>query len=272
MDDLDSLARLIRALRPWLDRVVIIGGWGLRLHRFHPDADSPRYQPVQTGDADIAFSLEAPPEGDIATALKSEEFRAELLSDNTPPVTHYYLGHDEHGFYVEFLTALRGSGTKRDGKPDATVAQAGVTAQKLRYLDLLMLDPWTVRLDESVGVPIEPPADVRLPSPVTFIAQKLLIRRSRAPDKQAQDVLYIHDAIELFAKVLPLLSEHWHSRIRPAIPTSVAQDIERLQRSTFAGVDDVIRRAARIPLDRTLTPERIRELCSEGLDRIYSSS
>jgi hypothetical protein len=31
-----SFARLIDSLSPWLDQVVIIGGWAPRLYRFHP--------------------------------------------------------------------------------------------------------------------------------------------------------------------------------------------------------------------------------------------
>jgi hypothetical protein len=35
MSDVDSLARLVGALRPWLDHLVIAGGWAHRLHRLH---------------------------------------------------------------------------------------------------------------------------------------------------------------------------------------------------------------------------------------------
>lgn len=62
------------------------------------------------------------------------------MTDN-PPVTHYALGDDDAGFYAEFLTPLRGSGVKRNGEPDVTVAKAGITAQKLKYLDVMLVEP-----------------------------------------------------------------------------------------------------------------------------------
>jgi hypothetical protein len=34
--DIEHFSRLIDTLRPWLDQVVIIGGWAHRLYRLHP--------------------------------------------------------------------------------------------------------------------------------------------------------------------------------------------------------------------------------------------
>ena len=35
-DDVRSFARLVDCAAPWLDQVVIIGGWAHRLYRIHP--------------------------------------------------------------------------------------------------------------------------------------------------------------------------------------------------------------------------------------------
>lgn len=64
MDDLAPIARLVDALRPWLNHLVIVGGWAHRLHRFHPWASPPAYRPLRTQDADVAFSSTAPLVGD----------------------------------------------------------------------------------------------------------------------------------------------------------------------------------------------------------------
>ena len=50
-----SFARLVESLRPWLDQVVVIGGWAHRLYRLHPFAQQLRYEPLATLDADIAL-------------------------------------------------------------------------------------------------------------------------------------------------------------------------------------------------------------------------
>jgi len=271
VDDFAPMARLIDALRPWLDQLVFVGGWAHRLYRLHPEASSPTYQPVLTRDADVAMPLGAHPKGSIAKALREAGFRQDFRGEDTPPVIQYRLGGEDLGFYVEFLAPLVGSGLKRGGYPDITVAIAGVTAQKLRHLDLLLLKPWDVHLDSTIGVPLDSPVEIRVPNPVCFIAQKLLIRRHRTLEKQAQDVLYIHDTLDLFSGDLERLKTEWREKIRPALDSRTAANIEQLPRELFATVDDVIRNASRIPQDRALTPDRLQAACSYGLDAIFGS-
>ena len=50
-----SFARLVESLSPWLDQVVVIGGWAHRLHRLHPAAQALDYAPLTTLDADVAL-------------------------------------------------------------------------------------------------------------------------------------------------------------------------------------------------------------------------
>lgn len=272
MDDFAALGRLVGALRPWLEHLVLVGGWAHRLHRLHPRADPPAYLPIKTRDADVAFSPRAPLPGDIGAALRAAGFEEELSGDHVPPVSEYRLGGDDQGFYAEFLVPLQGSGRKRDGTPDATMARAGVTAQKLRHLDLLLVEPWEVGLSAAVGVPMETRADVRIANPVSFIAQKLLIHAERPPAKQAQDVLYIHDTVELFGRELETLGAVWRDEVRPSLAAKTARQVEALSRERFAVVTDVLRNAARIPQDRRLEPERARRVCEAGLAVIFGSA
>lgn len=271
MDDFTPIARLLEPLRPWLGHLVIVGGWAHRLHRFHPLAHPPAYQPLRTRDADIAFSLIAPFEGDIRAALRAAGFNEDLSGEHTPPVIQYRLGTEDEGFYAEFLAPLRGDGLKKDGTPDVTVAKAGITAQKLRHRDLLLVSPWSVRLASNIGVPVPQSLDVMLANPVSFVAQKLLVQKHRRPDKQAQDALYIHDTLDLFGRELTTLRALWFDQIRSALPKKTAQAVERLQGEQFGEVTDVIRNAARIPQDRTLTPDRMQAACAYGLEQIFGS-
>ncbi len=269
MHDFAEIARLIEALRPWHGDLVFVGGWAHRLYRFHPSALQPSYQAVRTRDADVAFSLQARLKGDIAEALLEAGFRQELSSEHEPPISQYRLGAEDEGFYAEFLTPLLGSDTRRDGSLDATVEKAGVTAQKLRHLDLLLVSPWTVNLGPETGVPLERTAVVRLPSAVSFIAQKLLIRSMRLPDKKAQDALYIHDTLDLFSGNLAELRAEWLEKHRPFLSGRIAAEIDLFIREQFSVVDDVIRRAVRIPQDRSLPAERLRAVCEYGLRQIF---
>jgi len=268
MEDLANFARLVDAIRPWLTHVAIVGGWAHRLHRFHPLATAPEYQPLRTRDVDLAFSTDAPLHGDLRKALSKAGFTEELSGEHTPPVTHYRLGEEDAGFYAEFLTAKIGSDLKRDGQRDMTVLKAGITAQKLRHLDLLLEVPWLVRIQVE-AMPITRSVDLLVPNPVSFVVQKLLIHKRRDAQKKAQDVLYIHDTLELFGASLGQLRTVWKDEVRPRIPARTANRATAIAGELFKGVTDVIREAARIPQDRRLQPEGVRATIQHGLKEVF---
>jgi hypothetical protein len=269
MNDTEAMARLLNALRPWRDRLVLVGGWAHRLHRFHKLAGPVPYLPVMTRDADVAMPEESLWRGDIGEALRLAGFEEDLSTDYRPPVARYRLGGEAGGFYAEFLAPLRGSGLRRDGSPDVTVARAGITAQRLRYVDILLVQPWTVALGPAVGIPVEDGADPMIANPVSFIAQKLLIQGKRPPRKRAQDALYIHDAIELFGDALEDLETLWRSTVRPLLIDRAVRRVEELSTRYAAGVSDALRDAARIPRDRTLDPRRMQQVCAYGLKQMF---
>jgi len=84
-----------------------------------------------------------------------------------------------------------------------------VTAQKLRYVDLLLVRPWTVTLTRKAGVAITQSRIVRIPNPAAYIVQKMLVLPRRPPDKQAKEILYVHDTFALFSDALDTLSSEW---------------------------------------------------------------
>ena len=267
MEDLQAFARLLSALRPWLGQFVVVGGWAHRLHRLHRLAKSPNHLPLHTRDADLAFSPDEALAGDVRKALTEAGFTEEFLGEDSPPATHYRLADENAGFSAEFLTPLVGSEMKR-GKRDATMSKAGITAQKLRYLDILLIKPSSVRVGPERQVPIEADVDLFVPNPTSFIVQKLLIHSDRPPVKKAQDVLYIHDTLELFGGSLVELRRLWVEEVRPSIAKPWAKKAEANARELFAEVTDTIRDAARIPQDRRLAPEDVQRACAHGFNMI----
>jgi hypothetical protein len=230
-------------------------------------AETPVYQPLTTLDADVAFSERERFEGSIKARLQEAGFEEQLTGHHQPPVSQYTLGEDEpSGFYAEFLTPLIGPSTTRDGKHLATLGKAGITAQRLRYLDLLLTSPWTVALTPEWGAAA--PIDLRIPNPVSFIVQKLLIHDDRPRDKKAQDLLYIHDTLELFAPELDNLAEIWRGEVRPSMPEKWAERALREKEALFGVLHDRIRDAAAIPQNRDLDPERMRAMCAAALSEI----
>lgn len=85
-----NFAALVDALGPYLDRVVIIGGWAHRLFRNHPLAQPVPYAPLMTRDTDIAVAPGIrPDEQSLRERLLSHGFHEEFLGDDRPPVTHW---------------------------------------------------------------------------------------------------------------------------------------------------------------------------------------
>lgn len=270
MNDRAAFSRLINALAPWQTQIVLVGGWAHRIHRLHPQAGTPSYQPLLTRDMDIAFADRPPLNGDIKSALLEAGFVEEFLGEDRPPVTHYALGSSEGAFYAEFLTPLTGSGIKRNKKPDSTKLAAGITAQKLRHLEILLIEPWSIAVWPDEGFSLDKTTIVQVVNPVAFLAQKLLIHNDRRPDKRAQDTLYIHDTLELFGAELPALNELWKTRILPELSRKDALGIQESARECYSAVTDVIHEAAKIPTDRKLLPERVQQLCQAALTEIFT--
>ena len=268
MEDFEAFARLVTALRPWLGQLVVVGGWAHRLHHFHRLAKPPDHLPLRTRDTDLALSPDESLAGNVRTALTDAGFTEELFGDDAPPAAHYRLGEDDGGFYAEFLTPLHGSGLKRDGKPDATMSKAGITAQKMRHLELLLVSAWSVRVEPGKEFSIAADVELSVANPTSFIVQKLLIHSDRPPHKKAQDILYIHDCLELFGGSLGELRRLWVEEIRPGLAAKTARKAETVARELFAEVTDTIREAARIPQDRRLAPENVQRACEYGLGEI----
>lgn len=263
MSEAQAFGRLVDSLSPWLKQLVFVGGWALRLYRLHPAAQVPAYRPVVTLDADVAFAEGERLEGSIRARLLEAGFVESLTGNHRPPVSQYALGDDGSGFYAEFLTPLTGSGRRRSGEPLATVARAGVTAQRLRHLDLLLESPWQVSLGAEWG--LDPDTCVRIPNPASFIAQRLLIHDQRPPAKKAQDILYIHDTLDLFGGQFDALGRLWRDALAHTLHPRQQRELLQAIDTIFGRLDDRIRDAAAIPADRQLDPERMRQMCRMAL-------
>lgn len=267
MNDLEPFAKLALALEPWRGQLVFIGGWAHRLHRFDPRANKLEHQPVFTRDTDLAFANRAPIEGDMKAALLERGFKEALAGDFRPPTASYTLGEEQGGFYAEFLTPLIGSGMKRGGAPDATLSKGGISAQKIRHLDVLLVDPWTISLEPKDGFPLPAAMDVRVANPLCFMVQKFLIVDYRKADKQAQDLLYVYDTLETYGGLLEDFQTSWRNVVAPSLGKQAAE-VAAVTKAAFSGINDLIRAAARIPTDRNLSPEDIQRTCQLAFEQI----
>ena len=272
-NDLAKFSRLIEALRPWLGQIIIVGGRAHRLYRERHEAASADYEPLRTDDADVAIDPKAFKSSEnVRDRLKAFGFDEAFSGDDQPPVTHYGLGDRDADFYAEFLTPLVGGERRRDGSPDVTERVGGVVAQKLRHLGVLLVHPWSVTVSRVNGFDLAEPAVLQIPNPASYMIQKLLIHDRRKPAERPKDVLYIHDTIELFGESVPALREIWHHSISPTLSATARRAVSNAADQVFGAVNDTIREAALIAAMRRLSPIRIQEVCSAGLDELLRSA
>jgi hypothetical protein len=228
------------------------------------------YTPMTTFDTDVAVPAQLPVVGQtIQERLLERNFHEDRLGDARPPATHYRLVTAESGFYAEFLTPLEGGEYKRGGKRDTTARIAGVSSQKLRYIDLLLAAPWAVKIGAAAGYPTPDAMQVLVPNPASYLAQKVLIRERRLLADRARDVLYIHDTFEAFGGSLAAICIEWETHVRPILPAKATRLLQEAAKTLFAEVNDTIREAALIDQGRGLTPEKIREVCSYGWKQVF---
>ena len=128
-----------------------------------------------------------------------------------------------------------------------------------------------MRVGPEREVAIAAAVDLFVPNPTSFIVQKLLIHSDLSRDKKAQDVLYIHDTLELFGSSLGELRRLWVEEVRSAMRPKTVRRAEAVARDLFAEVTDTIREAARIPQDRQLAPESVQRACEYGLGEIVAA-
>jgi hypothetical protein len=268
-EDLSAFLLLAKALEPYLEHLVFVGGWAHRLFARRPEARSLSFSLLTTEDADIVVHPSLPSTlPPISDLLKSHGFEAEMFGTESPPVTHYVLGRPEtpSAFYAEFLSPLTGSEYSRSGASRSTATRAGVSLQQMRNVDLLLVNPWTVYLSAN-----DPKCTVRIANAMAFLAQKLLIHaNSKVKNRSPREILYIHDTLLMFSDRLDLLLSEWPA-IEACLKPRQQRNIEEAYGAMFGRVTDDIRQAAEIAKGTARpnppSPAEILAVCQAGLAR-----
>ena len=107
------------------------------------------------------------------------------------------------------------------------------------------------------------------PNPAAYVVQKMLVLPKRRPDKQAKDLLYVHDTFALFADSLPSVRMAWES-LRKKMVAGHVRTFEKAVRSNLAEVSDLVRRAARTAAERPSPPTP--EILLLGLRRGFAAA
>lgn len=275
LPDQREFGRVVKALAPYLDQLVFVGAWCHRLLRFHPLALPPSQAPLMTEDADIAMPDRMPRRTpSLDAALKAAGFKARLSGSGPVPVTKYYPDGNDKGLYVEFIAALRGSGYTRSGDPNDVSAIAGVTAQRLRYVDLLLFEPWQLELSEHEEFELGTGrVVVRVASPASYLVQKVLtLPRRSTPAKRAKDALYIHDTLMMFGDAFLQLREPG-VRVMQQLPIKTRREFHEQCIRLFQDRALMIRAETSVAATgRANSPsaDTIAAVCSVGLLRVFA--
>ena len=116
------------------------------------------------------------------------------MGDERPPISHY-LQKENPGAPVEFIALEKL--TRKGTAPTREIS--GVSAQTIRGLELLLVEPWSIALSDPERTAASP-LEIRIPNPISFAAHKLLIARKRPEKaKRDKDVLYAYDTLSIFA-------------------------------------------------------------------------
>ena len=185
--DLLSLLKAIEVLAPYLDEIVIVGGWVPFLYNRYGQMPSP-HPLLRTMDIDVVVPRHVEERGrpTIDELLSRAGYEARIYGSDvsvvkyelTSPVTE-----------TEFLTPEVG----KPGKA-ALAVQRGLTAQALRYLQILLENTKKIKInDTTYGSDIS--LVVTVPSPGAFIYQKGLTL-SRRHSKVSKDLYYIFSFVD----------------------------------------------------------------------------
>lgn len=234
----DFFLKTLAALQPYHEDIVCIGGCANALYRYHPAASSSLAGYLGTEDIDIAVPERVPVRGNqtIAGIMEQAGLREETFGTDREPVVKYVPRHGDFTGDIEFLcnaSGLRG-GRERRGTPVSYEVQAGLMAQPLRYLAILLRRPWVMSLGDVPGFEAFRSINVRLPNPAAYFAQKVLIQgQRRAPEAMAKDFYYLFEISVLFRDAHKELATEY-AALRTEFPRQWFRDFAQRVTANYA--------------------------------------
>jgi len=191
VNELEFLTEIAKLLAPYLPRLVVVGGFAVELFHLHPALRSAAAGVLTTRDLDLAAPDDLSIAGgkSLGRLLGEAGFREQLkgnapvpFSELSPPVAW------GAGYGVEILIPRYGP------KGNEVTRFHDLGAACLRYVDLLLADPWVLTKAVCPALPAD--MAVRVVHPAAYLAQKLLTLEDRAdPHKQRKDRAYCFSVV-----------------------------------------------------------------------------
>jgi hypothetical protein len=210
-EEIEFFYRVLSAIRFNLKDFVLVGGFASYLYQFHEWAEPTGLSSLLTYDIDLASAEKISVRGgkSVHQSLSEIGLEEEFTGNCTPPLVKYFPKDRKPSMYVEFLTPLRGSETKR-GVPDITQnIQPDLSAQKLRFLDLLLKNPWEINTTSVPALNKYRKLVVKIPHPAMFIMQKILISERRTGKSRPKDFAYIYQILSYLREDLDVIAKEY---------------------------------------------------------------
>lgn len=261
-----ALGLALRCLEPVQDHLVVVGGTAHRLFPLHELGSSPGFQLLTTEDVDWALPLELGHDSthSLLDRLRESGFEEEMSGADEPFFTYRLV--TTPNLSLQFIAPRTGSGLDRRGNRDRLLHFSGITAEKLPHVDVLLHGPWLASVPDGDEV-----LRVRVVNPVAYLLQKLLIL-DRRRDKQAKDLLYIHDTLAVFAGSLSSV-EAIAADLAPNLPRGSLRKVRTVARELCFAESAVARDAAHMAANqrhRAPTSDEIVAACRVGLRQVLA--
>jgi hypothetical protein len=198
------LVRVVDALGEYRGDIVVTGGLAPVLYRVHFQPVESDPEPLLTTDVDFVVPNDLPYRHNESLRSRFEANRLRIfvsrgVTPNRPNKQFVQKSEDNEKrvspVHAELLTPLLGSRTERDGEPKSPMeVQDGLTAEALRYLDLILDSPLEFDVSEISNPKSSTPLPVKMARPGAFIIQKLLCSEERSrSENRIKDLAYCYD-------------------------------------------------------------------------------
>lgn len=188
----DVLIECFKALSPYLNQLVLVGGWVPYIYRKMYGSDTSQ-QPLFTRDFDIAIPRHGFHENEtpLNELILDAGFDYKFASLQNPPVVKYQKTMSNGSMIeIEFITEEPGN------REDVKII-GSINAQALRDVGMLLNSPVRFHLSEY-GYTKE--GYFLVPRPSMFIIHKAIVApKRRQKEKTAKDLYYIFYIIESFS-------------------------------------------------------------------------
>lgn len=255
------LEECLRAIEPYLDQLVVAGGWVPYLYVKLYEGTA-THEPLLTVDFDAVIARHEFVERAITLdkTILSAGFNYDFASLDIPPVVKYVkdIGNNQQA-EIEFITEA--------GATQRPVEVVGsVNAQALRHVDILLDAPWVFPFADYG---IAGPGYLKVPRPSHYVLHKILVAPRRSSIyKTAKDLYYAFYVLDAFPswseQILDELSRFPHRAEAQKAASYLATMFADI---TSLGTDHVVAQRPQTAYT-TMTDDQFRQYCVHRMNEL----